>query len=117
MISRDNMGSRTAEWNISLVRKETSGGRLSHTCPMADPRIHTFTYTVVLERDPNGDGYVATCPALPGLVTEGETIEKRLTWHAMRCAAISKAYRKMVCRFLRRGTPVVSPISVQLASI
>ena len=45
---------------------------------MTDPRIHTFTYTIVLDRDPNGDGYVATCPTLPGLVTEGETIEETL---------------------------------------
>lgn len=34
-----------------------------------------FTYTVLFE--PGEDrGYVVTCPALPGLVTEGRTIEE-----------------------------------------
>ena len=33
------------------------------------------TYTFVFDPDPDG-GYVVTCPALPGLVTHGDTIEK-----------------------------------------
>ena len=33
------------------------------------------TYTFVFDPDPDG-GYVITCPALPGLVTHGDTIEK-----------------------------------------
>lgn len=37
----------------------------------------TRTYTVVLERDEDG-GFVVTCPALPGLVTEGETFEEAM---------------------------------------
>ena len=32
-------------------------------------------YTVLLESAEEG-GYVATCPALPGLVTEGDTLEE-----------------------------------------
>ena len=36
----------------------------------------SYTYTVLLERDPEAGGYVVTCPALPGLVTEGDTLEE-----------------------------------------
>jgi antitoxin HicB len=34
-----------------------------------------FRYTVLFEPAEEG-GYVATCPALPGLVTEGDTLEE-----------------------------------------
>ena len=34
-----------------------------------------FRYTVLFEPAAEG-GYVATCPALPGLVTEGDTLEE-----------------------------------------
>lgn len=33
-----------------------------------------YSYTVLFEPAEEG-GYVVTCPALPGLVTEGETLE------------------------------------------
>ena len=35
----------------------------------------TFTFTMVFEPAEEG-GYVVTCPALPGLVTEGDTMEE-----------------------------------------
>jgi antitoxin HicB len=35
----------------------------------------TRTYTFVFDRDPEG-GFVVTCPALPGLVTHGATLEE-----------------------------------------
>ena len=34
-----------------------------------------YNYTVLFEAAEEG-GYVATCPALPGLVTEGDTLEE-----------------------------------------
>ncbi len=34
-----------------------------------------YNYTVVITPDVTG-GYVVTCPALPGLVTQGETLEE-----------------------------------------
>ena len=34
-----------------------------------------YTYTVLLQPEP-GDGYTVTCPALPGLVTYGGTLEE-----------------------------------------
>lgn len=35
-------------------------------------------YTVLLDPDPNGDGYTVTVPALPGCITEGATIDEAL---------------------------------------
>lgn len=37
--------------------------------------IKILNFTVVLTPDVTG-GYVVTCPALPGLVTEGDTLEE-----------------------------------------
>lgn len=34
-----------------------------------------YRYTIIFEPAAEG-GYVVTCPALPGLVTEGDTIEE-----------------------------------------
>ncbi len=34
-----------------------------------------YTYTVLLQPEPEG-GYTVTCPALPGLVTYGETLDE-----------------------------------------
>ena len=42
----------------------------------------SYTYTVVFEPDEEAGGYTLTCPALPGLVTEGDTLEE-----ARECAA------------------------------
>src|SRR5260370_26614671 len=36
---------------------------------------HEYRYTVLFEPAEEG-GYVVTCPALPGLVTEGDTLEE-----------------------------------------
>ena len=41
---------------------------------MSKPR-HSYDFTVLFEPAPEG-GYVVTCPALPGLVTEGDTLEE-----------------------------------------
>jgi predicted RNase H-like HicB family nuclease len=35
-----------------------------------------LTYTIVLEPDEEDGGYTVTCPALPGLVTHGDTVEE-----------------------------------------
>jgi hypothetical protein len=32
------------------------------------------TYTILLDPDPDDGGYIVTVPALPGCVTEGETV-------------------------------------------
>jgi antitoxin HicB len=40
-----------------------------------DMATREFNYTVIFEPAEEG-GYVVTCPALPGLVTEGDTMEE-----------------------------------------
>ena len=47
---------------------------------------HSYRYTVIFEAAEEG-GYVVTCPALPGLVTEGDTIEeaRAMAADAIRC--------------------------------
>lgn len=37
----------------------------------------SYTYTVVLERQPEG-GYVVEVPSLPGCLTEGDTVDESL---------------------------------------
>lgn len=36
----------------------------------------SYTYTVLFEQDEEVGGYIAVCPALPGLVTQGNTLEE-----------------------------------------
>ena len=45
----------------------------------------TYTFTMLFEPAEEG-GYVVTCPALPGLVTEGDTMEeaRRMAEDALR---------------------------------
>jgi antitoxin HicB len=45
-----------------------------------------YSYTVVFEPAPEG-GYTVTCPALPGLVTEGDTLveARAMAADAIRC--------------------------------
>lgn len=37
-----------------------------------------YSYTVILEPDPGEGGYTVTVPALPGCVTQGETLEEAI---------------------------------------
>ena len=37
-----------------------------------------YRYTIILEPDPDEGGYTLTVPALPGCVTQGETIEEAI---------------------------------------
>ena len=45
-----------------------------------------YHYTVLFEPAEEG-GYIATCPALPGLITEGDTLEeaRAMAEDAIRC--------------------------------
>ena len=46
-----------------------------------------YRYTLVLDPDPEVGGYTVTVPALPGVVTQGETREEAITMgrEAIRC--------------------------------
>jgi predicted RNase H-like HicB family nuclease len=36
------------------------------------------TYSIVIDPDPDEGGFTVTVPALPGCVTQGETVEERV---------------------------------------
>jgi antitoxin HicB len=41
-------------------------------------QVGEYSFTIIVEpNDP--DGYLVTCPALPGLVTEGDTLDEAYT--------------------------------------
>src|SRR5207302_2827525 len=50
----------------------TRHGRMIEESPIT---MAEYNYTVLFEPAEEG-GFVATCPALPGLVTEGDTLEE-----------------------------------------
>ena len=76
---------------------------------------HQYRYTVLFEPAEEG-GYVVTCPALPGLVTEGDTMEE-----ARRMA--EDALRGYLESLLEDGlsipadkSPIAEPIEIALIS-
>jgi antitoxin HicB len=75
----------------------------------------TYSFTMLFEPAEEG-GYVVTCPALPGLVTEGDTLEE-----ASRMAA--DALRLYLETLIEDGMPIPSdkvpiarPIEIAVAS-
>ena len=75
----------------------------------------TYSFTMLFEPAEEG-GYVVTCPALPGLVTEGDTMEE-----ASRMAA--DALRLYLETLIEDGMPIPSdkvpiarPIEIAVAS-
>ncbi|HEX2570570.1 MAG TPA: type II toxin-antitoxin system HicB family antitoxin [Polyangia bacterium] len=46
-----------------------------------------YRYTLILDPDPEEGGYTVTVPALPGVVTQGETMEEAIAMgrEAIRC--------------------------------
>ena len=75
----------------------------------------TYSFTMLFEPAKEG-GYVVTCPALPGLVTEGDTLEE-----ASRMAA--DALRLYLETLIEDGMPIPSdkvpiarPIEIAVAS-
>ncbi len=75
----------------------------------------TYTFTMLFEPAEEG-GYVVTCPALPGLVTEGDTMEE-----ARQMAG--DALRGYIESLLEDGlsippdkTPIAEPIEIALAT-
>jgi antitoxin HicB len=76
----------------------------------------TYVYTTILERDASG-GYTVTCPALPGVATEGDTVEE-----AMEMA--QDAIRGYLESLQKDGLPIpsetralISPIRVEVADM
>lgn len=40
--------------------------------------MKTYTFTIVIEKEPEDPGYYAHCPALPGCFGAGDTVEATL---------------------------------------
>lgn len=72
-----------------------------------------YTFTMLFEPAEEG-GFVVTCPALPGLVTEGETLEEARLMAEDALRVISRACAKMVCRFHRIEFQSPSPLRLRL---
>ncbi len=56
-------------------------------------RAQEYNYTVLFEPAEEG-GYVVRCPALPGLVTEGDTLEEARTMAADAILGYLESLRK-----------------------
>ncbi len=63
-----------------------------------------LNFTVVMTPDETG-GYVVTCPALPGLVTEGDTLEEA------RCMAVD-AIRGYIESLQKDNEPIPTDKSI-----
>jgi antitoxin HicB len=80
-------------------------------------RSDTYTYTVVLERDSEAGGFVATCPALPGVVTEGDTIEEAREMARDAIRGYLESLQKDGIAIPTEDEPIVSPIRVKLIHV
>jgi antitoxin HicB len=72
-----------------------------------------LNYTVLMTPDETG-GYVVTCPALPGLVTEGDTLEEA---RAMAADAI-RGYIESLQKDgepIPTDNPIVEKVTVEVA--
>lgn len=74
----------------------------------------TYTYTIVLDHDTDAGGFVATCPALPGVVTEGETVEETLDMAKDAVRGYLESLQKDGLPIPTEQNPLVSPVTVQL---
>ncbi len=41
--------------------------------------MREYRYTILLEPDPDEGGYTVTVPSLPGIVTQGDTLEEAIS--------------------------------------
>jgi predicted RNase H-like HicB family nuclease len=61
--------------------------------------VQEYRYTIILHPDPDEGGYTVTVPALPGVVTQGETLEEAI-------AMAKDAIRLHVAALRADGEPV-----------
>lgn len=61
-------------------------------------RVGDYSFTILLEpNDP--DGYLVTCPALPGLVTQGDTLDEAF-------AMAKDAIEGYLISLIKHGDPI-----------
>jgi predicted RNase H-like HicB family nuclease len=61
--------------------------------------MREYRYTIILDPDPDEGGYTVTVPALPGCVTQGESIEEAI-------AMAKDAIRLYIESLVADGEPV-----------
>ena len=67
-------------------------------------------YTILLHPDPDEGGYTVTVPALPGCITQGETLEEAL-------ANAREAIQLHVEVLAERGEPIPDDEPLELAAV
>jgi predicted RNase H-like HicB family nuclease len=67
-------------------------------------------YPIVITPDEEDGGFVAECPAIPGCVSEGETIEEAM-------ANIRDAIEGCIAVLAEKGDPVPTPTDALLATV
>ncbi len=75
----------------------------------------TYTFTMLFEPAEEG-GYVVTCPALPGLVTEGDTLEEARQMAEDALRGYLESLRKDGLSIPSDKTPITEHVEVALAS-
>ena len=79
-------------------------------------KVRKYEYTVIFEPAEEG-GYVVHVPALPGLVTEGDTLEEatRMTADAIRCHLLSLLQRNQpIPDDLQEEKPFIEKLAVAI---
>ena len=72
--------------------------------------MKSYTFTVVIRKEAEDSGYSAFCPALPGCVTCGETIEEtRMHMHEAMTGYLESQ--------LAHGHPIPEDLEVQVATV
>lgn len=74
-----------------------------------------YAYTVVFEPDAEAGGYVVTCPALPGLVTEGDTLEEARAMAADAIRAYLESLREDGLPLPESDVPADEPLRAPVA--
>lgn len=79
--------------------------------------IHEYRYTVLFEPAEEG-GYTVTCPALPGLVTEGATLEEARAMAADAIHCYLGSLKKDGLPYPREGeAPFAEQIAVSIDTV
>lgn len=75
----------------------------------------TYTFTMLFEPAEEG-GYVVTCPALPGLVTEGDTMEEARQMAEDALRGYLESLVKDGMSIPPDKTPITEPVEIALVS-
>jgi len=75
----------------------------------------TYTFTMLFEPAEEG-GYVVTCPALPGLVTEGDTLEEARQMAEDALRGYLESLREDGLSIPPDKTPITESVGIALAS-